>query len=92
MLLGPVIAKLASTGYRFARYYTGARPYREKGPPLLALRLMAPVLVAMTVAVLATGVVLLLVGHKTGWLLELHKVTFILWGVTFGIHFLADVR
>ena len=52
---------------------------------------MAPPLVAMTVGVLATGVALLLVGHKTGWLMELHKVTFIVWGVAFGIHFLAYV-
>ncbi len=91
VLMPPVALKLASTGYRFARYYSGARTYREKGPPLLPLRLMAPPLVAMTVAVLTTGVALLLVGHKTGWLLELHKITFILWGVLFGIHFLAYV-
>lgn len=91
VLLPPVALKLGSTGYRFARYYTGARPYREKGPPLLPLRLMAPVLVAMTVGVLATGVALLWVGHKTGWLLELHKITFIVWGVMFGIHFLAYI-
>src|SRR4051812_29396813 len=33
VLLGPVALKLATTGYRFVRYYTGARDYREKGPP-----------------------------------------------------------
>jgi hypothetical protein len=36
LLIPPVLLKLASTGYRFIRYYTGARIYREKGPPPLA--------------------------------------------------------
>src|SRR4051794_34861962 len=40
LLIPPVLLKLASTGYRFARYYMGARIYREKGPPLLVLRLL----------------------------------------------------
>jgi hypothetical protein len=89
VLIPPVALKLASTGYRFVRYYTGARAYREKGPPLLPLRVMAPVLVVTTVLVLATGVLLMLVGHKSGPLLELHKISFIVWGVVFGIHVLA---
>ena len=48
VLIPPVLVKLGSTGYRFARYYAGTRPYREKGPPLMPLRLLAPVLVAAT--------------------------------------------
>jgi hypothetical protein len=89
LLIPPVLLKLASTAYRFVRYYTGARIYREKGPPLLALRLLAPVLVAATVGVFVTGVLLLLLGHRSDQLLELHKITFIVWGVVFAIHFLA---
>jgi cytochrome b len=89
VLIPPVVLKLASTGYRFARYYTGARAYRRKGPPLLPLRLMAPVLVASTVAVFVTGVLLLAAGHKSGTLLELHKLSFIVWAVVFAVHFLA---
>jgi hypothetical protein len=88
-LIPPVLLKLASTGYRFARYYTGARPYREKGPPLLPLRLMAPVLVATTIAVFVTGVLLLVAGHKSDTVLQLHKLSFIVWGVVFAVHFLA---
>jgi hypothetical protein len=90
-LIPPVLLKLASTGYRFFRYYSGARPYREKGPPQLALRLLAPLLVAATIAVFATGVLLLATGHKAGTLLEAHKVSFIVWSVVFGVHFLAYV-
>src|SRR5256714_3503117 len=89
LLIPPVLLKLASTGYRFVRYYTGARIYREKGPPPLALRLLAPVLVATTVWVFVTGVWLLLLGHRSDQLLMLHKITFIVWGVVFAIHFLA---
>jgi hypothetical protein len=89
VLIPPVALKLGSTGYRFARYYGGSRAYREKGPPLLPLRLLAPVLVAMTVAVLATGVVLMAIGHRSRELLFFHKLTFIAWGIVFAVHFLA---
>ena len=88
-LIPPVLLKLASTGYRFARYYTGARPYRAKGPPLLPLRLLAPVLVVSTVGIFASGVWLLLLGHKSDQVLLLHKASFIVWAAVFGIHFLA---
>ena len=63
-LIPPVLLKLGSTGYRFARYYAGARIYREKGPPPLLLRLLAPLLVITTITIFATGVVLLLSGHR----------------------------
>lgn len=56
---------------------------------MLPLRLMAPVLVAATLGVLATGVALLVDGHKSDTLMLLHKATFIVWGAAFGIHFLA---
>jgi hypothetical protein len=88
LLIPPVLVKLGSTGYRFTRYYLGARPYREKGPPFLPLRLLAPILVAATLAVFASGVVLLIDGHKSDLVLEIHKVTFIVWGVVFAVHFL----
>jgi hypothetical protein len=88
-LIPPVLLKLGSTGYRFARYYLGTPAYRRKGPPLLPLRLLAPVLVLTTVIVFASGVALMLVGHKSNTLFTLHKVSFIVWGGVFGVHFLA---
>jgi hypothetical protein len=91
VLIPPVVLKLASTGYRFARYYTGARAYRAKGPPLLPLRVLAPVLVAATVVVFVTGVLLLAAGHKSDTLLKIHQVSFIVWGVVFAVHFLVYV-
>jgi hypothetical protein len=89
VLVPLVLLKLASTGYRFVRYYAHTPAYTEKGPPLLPLRLMAPILVAATLGVFATGVALLAIGHKSDTLLLLHKATFILWGAVFAIHFLA---
>jgi hypothetical protein len=88
-LIPPVLVKLGSTGYRFARYYTGSRAYRAKGPPPLLLRLIAPLLVLTTLGIWITGVLLMAAGHKAGALLEVHKVSFIVWGVMFGVHFLA---
>jgi hypothetical protein len=89
VLIPPVALKLGSTGYRFARYYTGSRPYRAKGPPRLPLRVLAPVLVAATLAVFVTGVLLLAAGHKAGAVLQLHQLSFIVWGVVFAVHLLA---
>lgn len=88
VLIGPVLLKLGSTGYRFARYYSAARPYRDKGPPVLALRLLAPALVAATLLIFTTGVALLIVGHRSDLILELHKLGFIAWGAFFAVHFI----
>ena len=52
LLVALVVAKIASTGYRFARYYTGRREYVEKGPPPFFLRVLGPVVTVTTVAVL----------------------------------------
>jgi hypothetical protein len=38
VLIGPVLLKLVSTGYRMVRYYSGSRSYRVKVPPALPLR------------------------------------------------------
>ena len=62
LLIGPVLLKMASTGYRFVRYYTHNAEYRRKGPPEIALRLIAPIVVLSTVGVFATGIGLMIVG------------------------------
>jgi hypothetical protein len=89
VLIPPVLLKLGSTGYRMASYYAGSRAYRLKGPPLLPLRLLAPVLVASTTAVLASGVLLLAAGHKSSTALTIHKLSFIVFGVVLAVHLLA---
>jgi hypothetical protein len=92
LLIGPVALKLASTGYRFVRYYSGSAEYRRKGPPYVALRALAPLVVVTTVAVFATGIVLLLEGpaSRSTWLL-IHKVSFIVWIVATAPHVLGHL-
>lgn len=88
VLIPPVLVKLASTGYRFVRYYARAPRYRRKGPPALIPRVLAPVLVFATIGVFATGVALLAAGHRSDLVMTLHKASFIVWGAVFGVHFL----
>jgi hypothetical protein len=86
-LVGPVLLKMGSTGYRLMRYYTADPAYRHKGPPSPALRALGPVLVGLTGLVLATGVALLLIGPSSrGTLLLVHKVSFICWVVVTAVH------
>jgi hypothetical protein len=89
-LLGPLAVKLASTGWRFMRYYAGDAEYARAGPPELVLRLLAPLVVVSTVAVFATGIALLAVhpGHGSSLLL-LHKATFIVWFGATAVHVIA---
>jgi hypothetical protein len=51
--------------------------------PPLALRLLAPLRVVSTVVVLVTGTLLLAAGHRSRSLLELHKLSFIVFAVAF---------
>ena len=89
LLIPPVALKLGSTVWRFARYYTGREEYVAKGPPLLPLRLLAPVVVLSTVSLFASGVALLVVGPGRGIVLGLHKASFAIWFVATAIHVLA---
>lgn len=92
LLLGPVLLKMASTGYRFLRYYTRAALYRAKGPPMPALRLMGPVVVITTLVVFISGVVLLFNGPRNrGSLVLIHKASFIVWLGFMAIHVLAHL-
>jgi hypothetical protein len=92
LLIGPVALKMASTGYRFVRYYTGDPPYRRKGPPAIEMRLLAPLVVISTVVVFASGVVLLVVGPsaRSTWL-PIHKVSFFAWLAVTAFHVLGHL-
>lgn len=92
LLIPPVALKMGSTAYRFARYYTGNREYRAKGPPPAILRLIAPVVVLTTVIVLGSGIALMLAGPSSkDTLLPIHKVSFIVWLVFTGVHVLGHL-
>ena len=91
LLVPPVALKLASTGYRFARYYSGSRAFREKGPPSPLLRLLAPLVVASTLGLFASGVALIVLGPGTRFILTLHQASFIVWLAATGAHVLGHL-
>jgi len=92
LLIGPVGAKLASTGYRFLRYYANDPQYRRKGAPELYLRLSAPLLVLSTAVVFVSGVILLFLGPANrGSFVSIHKASFFIWGALFAVHFLGHL-
>jgi hypothetical protein len=91
LLIPPIMLKLGSTGWRFLRYYTGRPEYVRRGPPVLLLRLLAPLVVVSTIAVFGTGVALLVVGPGGGAVLLLHKASFAVWLGATGIHVLAHL-
>ncbi|HVC13858.1 MAG TPA: hypothetical protein VND62_03270 [Acidimicrobiales bacterium] len=92
LLIPPVLLKIGSTTWRFAKYYLGDPEYRRKGPPVALLRLLGPVVVLLTGLVLASGVALLFVsaGLRTT-LLFVHKASFVLWFVVMTVHVLGHL-
>ena len=94
MLVGALVAlKLASTGYRFVRYYTGDAAYRRRGAPPLALRVIGPIVVITSIAVVVTGIALVLAGPSSrDPLLGLHKASFIAWFVVMTAHVVGHIR
>jgi hypothetical protein len=89
LLIGPVALKVAATGYRFVRYYTGAAPYVRKGPPAPLMRMLGPLVMAASLAVLGTGVALAVVGPGDRQWIFLHKASFVLWFGVMAIHVLV---
>lgn len=89
LLIPPIAVKLATTGWRFAGYYLRRQPYRQKGPPDLLLRVLAPPLVLATVVLFGTGVAFLVVGHGGGLLLTAHAASFVAFGGLVTVHSLA---
>lgn len=101
VLVPPALAKCATTGWRIARYYSGAGAYREAGPPPMALRLLGPCVIATTIAVLGSGLALLPLGPESGRTplfsalgqdispLTIHQGFFILWCFATGLHVLG---
>lgn len=92
LMIPPVLLKMATTSYRFVRYYRGAPAYLRKGAPPALLRFLGPFVVATTVAVLASGVALLLApASARRELLFAHKATFVLWFGAMAVHVLAHL-
>ncbi|HZS31329.1 MAG TPA: hypothetical protein VFA37_08745 [Gaiellaceae bacterium] len=92
LLIPPVLLKLASTGWRFVRYYRGRAEYVRRGPPVWWLRLSAPLVVLSTLFVFGTGVALLATGPSGGILVGLHKASFVIWFFLTALHVLGHLR
>jgi hypothetical protein len=89
LLLPPVALKLASTGWRFVRYYTRNKLYQLAGAPKLLQRMLAPLLVASTLSLFGSGVALIAVGHGDGALRTVHALSFLAWGALIVAHVVA---
>jgi hypothetical protein len=101
LLIPPALLKTATTGWRMVRYYLGERDYRAAGPPPMLLRLLGPLVVLSTLAVLGTGLALVFVGAQTSRetlvsvlgqrvdTLTLHQGSFAVWAVATGLHTLS---
>jgi hypothetical protein len=91
MLVGPVLLKTGSTMYRFSRYYRGDAAYLRKGPPNVVLRVIGPLVILSSLAVLGTGIGLI-AARRSGLLLTAHKASFIIWVALMTIHVLGHLR
>lgn len=87
LLIPPILVKIGSTSWRFMKYYLGNPQYRTKGPPNIILRLLGPVVVVLTVVVLASGVGLIFLSSSLRQnLMLIHKASFVLWFVATALH------
>lgn len=101
LLVPPALAKTATTGWRIARYYSGHAGYRVAGPPPLVLRMLGPLVVVTTLALLGSGVALMLLGQdssrqavvsafglRVDWV-GVHKGVFFVWFAAMTAHVLG---
>lgn len=103
LLIPPALLKTASTSWRMVRYYVGSPAYQQAGPPPLLLRVLGPLVVVSTLGLLASGVVLVLLGadgsHRTAlsmlgfrvdWV-GVHKGLFVMWFGVMTLHVLGRI-
>jgi hypothetical protein len=93
VLIPPVLLKRASTGWRFTRYYTRHPAYLLKGAPQIIMRLLAPMLVAATVILFASGVAIGVThGRALSIARQLHGPASVVWMILVGVHILVYLR
>src|SRR5487761_1942434 len=93
LLLPPLLLKIGSTSWRFARYYSGNPAYVRKGPPAPLLRLFGPLIVVLSLVVMASGFALVVVAPHS-WrsqLLSIHQASFLLWFLVTAVHVLGHL-
>ena len=88
LLVGPLLVKIGSTGWRFLRYYTRTPAYVRRGPPPLVLRVLGPVLLVTTLVMVGSGIGLVVTGPIQPLLLA-HVFSALLWLPLMAVHSLA---
>lgn len=101
LLIPPALVKTGSTGWRVVRYYRGHAAYAAAGPPPLVLRVLGPAVVATTLSLLGSGIVLVWLGAQQSrsvllsamgvridWV-TVHQAAFVAWAVVTGLHVLG---
>jgi len=101
LLIPPALAKTTTTTWRIVRYYTEHRSYQQSGPPPLLLRLLGPLVVLTTLALLGSGIAVLALGPSTAFTplltvagqqvnaLTIHQGSTLVWAVATGLHVLS---
>jgi hypothetical protein len=100
LLVPLALMKTATTGWRIVRYYQGAPAYRQAGPPPLLLRILGPLVILTSLAVLGSGLALIALGQSAfativtvfGFginAVTIHQVAFAAWLVITGLHVLG---
>ena len=94
VVIPPILLKIASTTWRFLRYYSGNFSYRSKGPPPLLLRLLGPIIAVLTLVMLFSGVGLVIIAPNSmhPLLSQIHRASFVLWFVATAVHVLGHLK
>jgi hypothetical protein len=103
LLVPPALVKTGSTGWRIVRYYFGNPAYRTAGPPSTVMRLLGPLVVVSTLALLGSGIVLVVLGEQSSrqailtalgfridWI-TVHQAAFVVWAAATGLHLLGRI-
>jgi len=91
LLVGTLLAKMGSTGWRFLRYYTRVPAYVRRGPPPLVLRVLGPVLLVTTLVMVGSGIGLIVTGPLQPFLLT-HVFSALVWLPLIAVHSLAHLQ
>ncbi|GHO79276.1 hypothetical protein KSD_70470 [Ktedonobacter sp. SOSP1-85] len=91
LLVGPLLVKMGSTGWRFLRYYTRTPAYVRRGPPPLVLRVLGPMLLVTTLVMVGSGIGLVVTGPTQPFLLA-HVFSALPWLPLMAVHSLAHLQ
>lgn len=101
VLVPLALLKTTSTGWRIVSYYAKRTPYCQAGPPPMLLRVLGPLVVLCTLALLGSGLVLIalgpersrtdlmtVLGNRVNWV-TVHQAVFLGWAAVTGLHTLG---